>query len=303
MRLSTKPWLFRFYLSLLFTSLYASVARSQAPDTLQLWPEGAPGAMGTGPLDVPRISVNLPPKEKATGAAVVICPGGGYVTLAADHEGKQVAEWFNNLGIAAFVLRYRVNTWDHRKYGYPHAFNDATRAMRLVRSRAAGWGIDPGKIGILGFSAGGHLASTVGTHFDQGKAKAKDLVERAASRPNFLVLIYPVVSFTTEHTHRFSREMQLGRNLDSTLAEYLSNEKHVTTLTPPTFLMHTDDDGVEPENSVLFYLALRKARVPAEMHIYQKGGHGYGFYPKDNPALATWPDRLRDWLKGQGLTK
>jgi dipeptidyl aminopeptidase/acylaminoacyl peptidase len=118
-----------------------------------------------------------------------------------------------------------------------------------------------------------------------------------------MVLVYPVVSFSTEHAHRFSREMQLGRDPDSTLAHYLSNEKHVTTFTPPTFLMHTDDDGVVPENSVLFYLALRRAKVPAEMHIYQKGGHGYGFYPKDNPALASWPDRLRDWLKGQGLTK
>jgi acetyl esterase/lipase len=288
---------------LLIIILNVVLGKAQAPDTLILWPGGAPGAMGTTPLDIPRISVNLPPKDKATGAAVIICPGGGYVTLAADHEGKQVAEWFNQLGIAAFVLRYRVNTWDHRKYGYPHAFNDATRAMRLVRSRAREWGIDPGKIGILGFSAGGHLASTVGTHFDGGNAKARDVVEKASSRPAFMVLVYPVVSFSTEHAHRFSREMQLGRDLDSTLSEYLSNEKHVTTLTPPTFLMHTDDDGVVPENSVLFYLALRRAKVPAEMHIYQKGGHGYGFYPKDNAALASWPDRLRDWLKGQGLVR
>jgi acetyl esterase/lipase len=303
MILSTKRRLFRFSLFLLFTGLYASAARGQAVDTLQLWPEGAPGAMGTGPLDVPRISVNLPPKDKATGAAVVICPGGGYVTLAADHEGKQVAEWFNNLGIAAFVLRYRVNTWDHRKYGYPHAFNDATRAMRLVRSRAAEWGIDPGKIGILGFSAGGHLAFHGGHALRPGQRQGQRPRGTRRLPAQLHGAHLPGRFFTTEHTHRFSREMQLGRTLDSTLAEYLSNEKHVTTLTPPTFLMHTDDDGVEPENSVLFYLALRKARVPAEMHIYQKGGHGYGFYPKDNPALATWPDRLRDWLKGQGLTK
>lgn len=295
--------LFCFCFLLLLTSLHSSLTRAQAPDTLLLWPGGAPGAMGNTPLDIPRISVNLPAKEKATGAAVLICPGGGYVTLAADHEGRQVAGWFNELGIAAFVLRYRVNTWDHRKYGYPHAFNDATRAMRLVRSRAREWGIDPGKIGILGFSAGGHLASTAGTRFDSGNLKAKDPVERFSSRPSFMVLVYPVVSFSTEYAHRFSREMQLGLDPDSTLAGYLSNEKHVTTLTPPTFLMHTDDDGVVPENSVLFYLALRRARVPAELHIYQKGGHGYGFYPKDNPALASWPDRLRDWLKGQGLTR
>nr|MCU0355028.1 alpha/beta hydrolase [Cytophagales bacterium] len=164
------------------------------------------------------------------------------------------------------------------------------------------------KIGVMGFSAGGHLASMLGTHFDNGNPKAKNVLERASSRPSFMVLVYPVISMTTPYTHRFSREMQLGPDLDSATAAFLSTENHVTSFTPPTFLMYTDDDPVLPENAVLFYMALRKAKVPAELHIYEKGGHGYGMAngtskTPDNPILASWTDRLRDWLGTRGAVR
>ncbi len=284
------------------------VPPANLPEPVLLWPSGAPGALGTADEDKPAIYPFIAPKEKATGAAVLICPGGGYAMRAMEHEGYDFARWFNDLGITAFVLRYRVNTWDHKKYGHPHAFTDATRAMRTVRSRAKEWGIDPDKIGVMGFSAGGHLASMLGTHFDNGNPKAKNALDKTSSRPGFLMLIYPVVSFTTEYTHRFSREMQLGSDLDSTLAEYLSTEKHVTSFTPSTFLMYTDDDPVLPENAILFYMALRKAKVPAELHIYEKGGHGYGMAngvgkAANDPILATWTTRLEDWLKNRGVIK
>ncbi len=303
----------RLFLIITFCLLFVNPSTAQSvsttanlPSPILLWPEGAPGALGDTDEDKPAIYSFIAPKEKATGAAVLICPGGGYINRAMDHEGFDFARWFNELGITAFVLRYRVNTWDHKKYGYPHAFNDVTRAMRTVRSRAKEWGYDPDKIGVMGFSAGGHLASMIGTHFDNGNPKAKNALDKVSSRPSFLMLIYPVISFTTPYTHRGSRDMQIGPDLDSTLAEYMSTEKHVTSFTPPTFLMYTDDDGVLPENAVLFYLALRKAKVPAEMHIYEKGGHGYGMAngvgkAPNNPILATWPDRLKDWLKNRNV--
>ena len=305
----------RFALTIFLYLLFVNLATAQStptvanlPEPILLWPEGAPGALGDTDEDKPAIYAFMAPKDKATGAAVLICPGGGYIARAMEHEGYDFARWFNEMGITAFVLRYRVNTWDHKKYGYPHAFNDVTRAMRTVRSRSKEWGFDPDKIGVMGFSAGGHLASMIGTHFDNGNPKAKNALDKVSSRPSFLMLIYPVISFTTAYTHRGSRDMQIGPDLDSTLAEYMSTEKHVTSFTPPTFLMYTDDDGVLSDNAILFYMALRKAKVPAEMHIYEKGGHGYGMAngigkAPNNPILATWTDRLKDWLKTRGAVK
>jgi acetyl esterase/lipase len=203
--------------------------------------------------------------------------------------------------VTAFVLKYRVGTWDGRKNKYPIPFMDATRAVRLARTRAREWGVNPERIGIMGFSAGGHLASTVGTHFDGGNGESADAVERTGSRPNFMILVYPVISFKTEFVHRGSRKSLLGENADPRLVESLSNETQVTSMTPPTFLVATDeDDAVPAENSVLFYLALRRAKVPAELHIYRQGGHGFGMTSKD-PVIASWVDRCRDWMKGMGL--
>ena len=276
---------------------FADERSAPEPKLELLWPGGAPGAVGDEERDKPSITVYLPASERASGAAVVVCPGGGYGALAVDHEGKQVAEWLNSNGIAAFVLRYRIAP----RYKHPAPIQDAQRAIRMVRSRAAEWKVHPGRIGILGFSAGGHLTSTAATHFDTGNKDAADPVDRASCRPDFAVLVYPVVSFTTDYTHRGSKRNLLGESPDEALVESLSNEKQVTKETPPTFLVHTNEDaGVPAENSVLFYLALRKAGVPAEMHIYEKGKHGLGLGPND-PAFSTWPPQCITWLRGRGV--
>jgi acetyl esterase/lipase len=219
------------------------------------------------------------------GAAVLVCPGGGYGALAMDHEGKQIAEWFNSFGVSAFILKYRLGP----RYHHPAMLDDARLGMRMIRTRAAEFKVDPAKIGVMGFSAGGHLASTLSTHFQPGE------------RPDFSILVYPVISFTTRYTHSGSMRNLLGNPPDPTLVWDLSNELRVTSDTPPTFLFHTNGDtGVPPENSVLYYMALRSAGVPAELHIYQNGPHGVGLAQKD-PVLSTWPARLKDWLMVRGM--
>ena len=262
-----------------------------------LWPEGAPGALGTEPADRPKITLYLAPPEKATGAAVVVCPGGGYGVVAADHEGKQVAEWLNSLGVSAFVLQYRLGS----RYHHPAPLQDAHRALRMVRSGAKAWGVDPARIGILGFSAGGHLASSAATHFDDGDPGAEDPVERVSSRPDFAVLCYPVISLTTVAAHTGSRRNLLGENPDPALVWKMSSELQVTPLTPPTFLFHTDDDpGVPVENSLLFFQAMKRAGVPGELHVFAHGRHGVGLAPED-PVLAQWPKLCALWMEGLGL--
>lgn len=267
-----------------------------------LWPKGAPGAVGDKPADKPTLTAWPAPPEKANGSAVVVCPGGGYGHLAMDHEGKQVAEWLNGFGVSAFVLKYRIAP----RYHHPAPLQDAQRALRTVRARAEQWKVDPKRVGILGFSAGGHLASTAGTHFDSGRPDAEDPVERQSCRPDFMVLVYPVISLTTRYCHKGSRRNLLGAKPDAKLVESLSNEKQVTPQTPPTFLIHADGDrGVPAENSILFYLALRKAKVPAEMHVFDKGYHGFGLATPDrargHESLGTWPELCRKWMAGRGL--
>jgi acetyl esterase/lipase len=264
---------------------------------LLLWPGGAPGALGHEPEDMPKITIYRAPSEKANGAAVVVCPGGGYRVVAADHEGKQVAEWLNGLGVSAFVLQYRLGP----RYHHPAPLQDAQRAIRLVRSKARDFAIDTSRVGILGFSAGGHLTSTAGTHFDAGRAGDPDPIERESSRPDFMVLAYPVISLVGPYTHKGSLENLLGKDPDPKLVESLSSELQVTKDTPPAFLFHTaNDPGVPVENSVLFFEALRKAGVPAEMHIFASGPHGVGLAPKD-PALSAWPSLCAAWMKGLGV--
>lgn len=262
-----------------------------------LWPGGAPSAVGNSEADKPSLTVRLADPAKANGTAVVVLPGGSYGHLAFDHEGLEVANWLNAHGISAFVLKYRHAP----AYRHPIPLQDAQRAIRMVRSRAQEWKINPTRVGIWGFSAGGHLASTTGTRFDDGNPSAPDPIDRVGSRPDFMVLAYPVISLTTEYVHKNSRANLLGPDFSQELARELSNDTQVTARTPPTFLFHTDQDsGVPPENSVLFYLALRKAKVPAELHIYRPGVHGVGLAQKD-PALATWPGHVADWLKGLGM--
>jgi acetyl esterase/lipase len=263
-----------------------------------LWPQGAPGAKGQTDNDKPTLTIGLPPAEKANAAAVIICPGGGYGGLAMSYEGIEVGEWFNSLGVAAFVLKYR-----HKGSGYEHPapLDDAQQAIRTVRRRAEEWKVDPNRIGIIGFSAGGHLASSAATHFDRCKSDTSNPLDRVSCRPDFVILCYPVISLTTPYTHQGSKKNLLGDNPDPKVVEYMSSELQVTSETPPTFLFHTDaDTGVPPENSVLFYLALRKAKVPAELHIYEKGPHGVGLGRK-LPAVASWPNLCADWMRGRGL--
>jgi acetyl esterase/lipase len=261
-----------------------------------LWPDGAPGAVGSEPADRPKLTIYRAPAATANGAAVVVCPGGGYRTLASDHEGKQVAEWLDSLGVSAFVLQYRVGP----RYRHPAPLQDAQRALRLVRSRARDFAIDPARVGILGFSAGGHLAATTGTHFDDGRADAADPIERMGSRPDFMVLAYPVMSFAAPFAHGGSRQFLLGDTPDPALVQELSNETKVTARTPPAFLFHTADDASVPvENSLVFFEALKKAGVPAELHVFPHGRHGVGLAPED-PVLSQWPKLCAAWLRAMG---
>lgn len=282
-------------LPLLAGILLAQPPNSAKPDLL--WSNGAPGAQGTADEDKPTLTPFVVPAGKGTGTAVVVCPGGGYLHLATDKEGDQIARYLNSIGVSAFVLKYRLGP----KYRHPIELGDAQRAIRTVRAKAAEYRIMPDRVGIMGFSAGGHLASTAGTHFDAGKADAPDPIDRQSSRPDFLVLVYAVISFKPPYVHKGSLNALLGESPDPALVENLSNELQVTPQTPPTFLFHTSEDKtVAAENSALFYLALRKAGVPAEMHIYEHGPHGVGLAPTDE-ALSTWPGRLADWLRGRGL--
>jgi acetyl esterase/lipase len=268
------------------------------PEPIHLWQNGAPGEPATKPADEPVLLVSRPAAEIAEPTAVIVIPGGGYGHLAMVHEGTQIAEWLNSFGVTAFILKYRMSTTGHR---HPVPMLDGQRAIRTVRARADEWKVDPTRIGILGFSAGGHLASTLGTHFDAGDPKTADLIDRVSSRPDFMVLCYPVITMTQDFVHKGSRKNLLGDMPDPQLLQSLSNDTQVTRDTPPTFLFHTNEDvGVPPENSIAFYSALRKAGVPAEMHIYERGVHGVGL-AKDIPGTNTWPDRCRDWMQSQGL--
>jgi acetyl esterase/lipase len=271
----------------------------QDGQVLQLWPGPAPGALGAEAGDIPAITVFLPRTVAANTPAMIVCPGGGYVSLAMNHEGRQVASYLNSLGIAAFVLRSRLGP----RYHHPTELGDAQRAIRLLRAHAAEWRLDPARIGIIGFSAGGHLAMTASTRFDAGDSGAADSVDRANSRPDFTVLGYPVISMTEAWTHQGSKNNLLGANPDVELARSLSGELSVTKQTPPTFLFHTNADPVVPaENSVYYYLALRKAGVPAEMHIFEKGPHGVGL-ANDDAALSEWSTLLANWLRVHGIVK
>jgi acetyl esterase/lipase len=262
-----------------------------------LWPDGAPGALGDGAVDKPKLTLYPAPADEANGAAVVVCPGGGYGHLASDHEGKQVAEWLNSLGVSAFVLQYRLGP----RYHHPAPLQDAQRAIRLVRARAAEWHVDPTRVGIMGFSAGGHLASTAATHHDDGRLDSPDPIERQGSRPDFAVLAYPVITLDGPSAHGGSRRNLLGDPADPALVELLSNERHVTDRTPPTFLFHTADDPTVPvENSLLFFAALQKAGVPVELHIFAHGKHGVGLAQSD-PALASWPHLCALGMEARGL--
>jgi acetyl esterase/lipase len=298
-------WVIAFSL-FIFSATPVSLAQQQQTtlsiqdgQTLPLWSGAAPGALGMEDQDIPVITVFLPRTMSQNTPAVVVCPGGGYVQLAMNHEGRQVANYLNSLGIAAFVLRYRLGP----RYHHPIELGDAQRAIRTLRSHAADWRLDSSRIGIMGFSAGGHLAMTAATHFDAGVARAQDAVDRFSSRPDFVVLGYPVISMTEAWTHQGSKTNLLGTTPDPALARSLSGELAVIKDTPPTFIFHTNADTAVPaENSVYYYLALRKMGVAAEMHIFEEGPHGVGL-ANDDPALSEWSKLLANWLRGRGVVK
>jgi len=248
-------------------------------------------------VQVPDIAVYLPTKKLATGQAVVICPGGGYWILAYDLEGTDIARYLNSIGVAAIVLKYRLPTYGNVVEPYKAPLMDAQRAMRLVRYNTSKWNIDPHKIGIMGFSAGGHLASTLGTHFDYGNPAAADSVEKLSCRPDFMILMYPVITFTDSCMHRGSREALIGKNPDPALVKLYSNELQVREDTPPAFFVHADNDtGVPVENTLLMYRALRAKKIPAELHIISEGEHGFGL-GSGNEHIAEWSENLHLWLK------
>ena len=293
--------------ALAFVALSAAGASAQPPSpaglqdgqVIPLWTGAAPGALGTDAADIPTLTVFLPRTVAANTPAVIVCPGGGYVRLAANHEGRQVASFLNSLGVAAFVLTSRLGP----RYHHPVELGDVQRAIRLVRTRASGWSLDAGRIGIMGFSAGGHLAMTASTMAAGGNPAAADPIDRVSSRPDFAVLGYPVISMTEAWTHQGSKTALLGADADPALAGQLSGERAVTKDTPPTFLFHTNaDTTVPPENSVHYYLALRRAAVPAELHIFEKGAHGVGL-ANDDQALSEWSTLLANWLRVRGIVK
>ncbi|HEX2488571.1 MAG TPA: alpha/beta hydrolase [Blastocatellia bacterium] len=266
------------------------------PEPIPLWANGAPGAKGDAPEDVPSVQLYQPPADKASGAAIVVCPGGGYGHLAR-HEGHDIAVWLNGIGVTAVVLKYRLGP----KYQHPAMMQDALRAIRYTRSKASEWKIDPNRVGVIGFSAGGHLASTAATQFNVGDPNASDPVEKLSSRPDLAILCYPVVTMTDPFAHKGSRRNLLGENPPRHLIDRMSSEKQVTDKTPPTFLFHTGDDSVVPvENSLMFALALRKKKIPYELLVYEHGPHGVGL-ATDDPALNKWPRLLENWLRARGF--
>jgi acetyl esterase/lipase len=276
----------------------SGATKADAPSpgkTVPLWPEGAPKAVGKSPQDTPTLTVYLPAKN-STHTGVIVAPGGGYAHLAMGHEGEDIARWLVARGVAAFVLKYRLGPIYH----HPIELGDAQRAIRLVRLNAKAFGIAPDHIGMWGFSAGGHLAATAGTHYDAGNSDSSDPIDREKCRPDFLILAYPVITLLEPNAHGSSRKYLLGDDATQAMLANLSDDTQVTKDTPPTFLFATTDDGVVPVmNSVAFYAALVKNGVPAEMHLFEHGNHGVGL-ATGNPQLSIWPELLLKWMRERG---
>jgi acetyl esterase/lipase len=269
---------------------------AEEPKPIVLWPEGAPGALGKEEADIPTLTAYLASADRATGAAIIICPGGGYHHLSPAH-GEPVARWLNSIGVAGFVLKYR-----HLRYKHPAPLQDVQRAIRLVRTRAPEWRLDAKRIGVMGFSAGGHLASMAGVHFDAGRPDAEDPIERTSSRPDFLVLAVPVITMRPPKAHAGSVKNLLGENPSPEWVAFCSTDEQVRPDTPPTFIVSSWSDEVVPvENSLRFAMALRQAGVPCEMHLYQQGPHNFLLAKGQlRQVLDSWWDRLADWLRLQG---
>lgn len=291
-------------------TLFLSMTTYAQNTVLPLWPKNIPNSIKTdekeevisadivriAKVQLPQIEVYLPAKKIATGQAVLIFPGGGYGILAYDWEGSDVAKMLNAKGIAGIVVKYRLPNSKSVTEKHKVPLQDAQRAIRTVRYNAAEWNIDPNNIGIIGFSAGGHLASTLGTHYNEVVYAKQDAVDQLSARPDFMTLAYPVITMGELNTHGGSRKNLLGENPTQEMLDHFSNELQVTADTPPTFLLHASDDTAVPvENSLLFYTALLKHKVPATMHIYPTGGHGFALGLQE-PHLATWTDQWIGWM-------
>jgi acetyl esterase/lipase len=285
-------------------------AAAQEKVVIPIWPEGVPGAIENGGpernleagrienIHNPTLTVYPAPENLRNGTAVIVCPGGGYVRLAFEHEGQAVAEWLNSLGVSAFILKYRL-----KEYGHPAPLRDILRSVRLLRNEPVRWHIDPQRIGVLGFSAGGHLTATAGTLFDSPEGRTGAAIDAVSARPDFIIAIYPVIEFRPPYAHEGSKNSLVGSDPSSEIVDHLSPDLQVTANSSPAFLVHGGEDKtVAPENSLLFYQALRKAGVPAELHIYQSGGHGFGLAP-GQPLVSDWPKRAEAWMAARGLLK
>lgn len=284
------------------TFVQATPAASPSAVTMPLWPSVPPGSTASDEGDVPELILTRVESDSPT-AAIVIFPGGGYGGHAMDHEGYQFAEWFHSLGVTSAICTYRLRGKGNqgKGYGHPIPMQDAQRAIQTLRARAAEWNIDPDRIGAIGFSAGGHLCSTISTHFADVDSSSEDPVAAVSSRPDFSILCYPVIAFDKPYTHKGSQRNLIGENPDRKLVELLSNERQVSEHTPPTFLFHTaEDKAVPPENSVQYFLACQKNGVPAELHVFPKGRHGLGL-AKDQAGASQWPALCEDWLRRLGV--
>lgn len=295
--------------------LVAAVTAFAEPQVIPLWPEGLPDPLraefdpakseeevSEGPritnIRAPQLTVFAPDAAQANGTAIVICPGGGYQRLAYGHEGIDVARWLSAQGVTCFLLKYR-----QREYGHPAPLRDALRAIRIVRSRATEFGVDPERIGIIGFSAGGHLASSAATLFDHADGKTGADLDAVSARPSFAILVYPVIMMEGPHIHAGSRNNLIGEHAAPEMIERLSTDRQVSKATPPIFLVHTQDDATVPvENALAFYAAARRAGVPIEMHLYEQGRHGFGLKSKA-PPTNEWPQRCETWLRSHGWLK
>ncbi len=278
------------------------VSSAVAAETVPLWPDLPPGTTLREDGDVPQLIITRVKSDTPT-AGVVILPGGGYGGHAMDHEGHQFSAWFESLGITSAICTYRLRGKgnDGKGYGHPAPMQDAQRAIQTLRARAKELNLDPNRIGVIGFSAGGHLCSTVSTHFADARPDSPDPIARVSSRPDFSILCYPVIALGKPHTHRGSQRNLIGDNPDASLLKSLSNEQQVTAETPPTFLFHTGKDTVvPPQNSVEYYLACLRHEVPAELHVFHEGRHGLGLAGKQ-PGANQWPNLCADWLRRQGM--
>jgi acetyl esterase/lipase len=294
----------KFALSILLAM--STTCAFAAPTVFPLWPEGVPGRKEIGPeqngkgyiqnVSDPTLTLVGPAVDRPNGTAIIVAPGGGYVRQSVDREGMQYATWLSTLGVTTFVLNYRM-----QEYGHPAPLQDVLRAVRLLRSRAAEFGIDPDRIGVMGSSAGGHLAASAGTLFDNPAGRTGNALDKVSARPDFLMLMYPVIAMEGPAAHMGSRKALLGEKPSAELVQLMSVDRQVTPRTPPTLLIHTQADQAVPvENSILFYQALTKAKVPAEMYLFEQGGHGMGM--RDGLANASnWPRRAEEWLRARGL--